>query len=152
VVYIHSTLDWATGLVATIMCGIRSALRIISDKDFDPADMLRLVKKHKVTFMCQPPAHMAQMVNCPEFEGDCLDSLLNFFYGGAACSIEIQKKIYRRLSPEYSFIFSYTFTELCSIVTTNYHFDQKPNSVGRIADGSKIKVLNEQVGSSPQLV
>ncbi|XP_034472179.1 4-coumarate--CoA ligase 1-like [Drosophila innubila] len=144
VFYAHSTLDWLTGLTITIASGIRSALRIISDKAFDPIDILRLVDKYKVTCMAQVPNHMAQMVNCPEFKADCLDSLLHFFYGGAACSIEIQQSIRRRLSPKCGFYFGYTLTELGGLGFLNFYFDQKPNSVGRPMDGSKLKIQNER--------
>jgi len=105
---------------------------------------LRLVKKYKVTFLMQVPPHMAQMVNCSEFEEGYLDSVLFFFYTGAGCSIEVQQKFQRGLSPKCAFLFGYGFTELCGGGTLNCHFNQKPNSVGRLLDSNQMKILNEQ--------
>ncbi|KAL7742296.1 hypothetical protein ACLKA6_005555 [Drosophila palustris] len=144
VLYVHSTLDWVSGLMTTLSSGLRSALRIISDKPFDPADMLRLIKKYKVTFLVQVPTHMAQMANCPEINGDCLDSLLCYLYIGSGCSVEVQKSIRSRLSPKCLFVFGYAFTELSGSGAFNFHFDQKPNSVGRLGDGIKMKIINDQ--------
>jgi len=87
---------------------------------------------------------MAQMISCTEIEGDYLDSLLYFFYSGAGCSIEVQQSFRRCLSAKCGFFFEYGFTELCSAGTLNYHFDQKTNSVGRLMDNTKMKIINEQ--------
>ncbi|XP_034489226.1 probable 4-coumarate--CoA ligase 3 [Drosophila innubila] len=144
VLYVQGSLEWLSGLVITILSGIRSALRIISDKNFSPADILRLVKKHKVTFIIQASAQMAQIANCPEFEGDCLDSLLYCLYGAANCSIKVQQSFRRRLSSKCILILGYGLTELGAMASFNYHFDQKPNSSGRLGCGNKLKILNEQ--------
>ncbi|KAH8272004.1 hypothetical protein KR044_013124, partial [Drosophila immigrans] len=144
VIYTHSTLDWNTGLVITITAGVRSALRIISDKDFNASDILRLIKHYKVTFLFQVPSHMAQMLNAPEFQNDYLSSVNFYLYGGDGCSLKIQQSIRRRLSSNCVFAFVYTFTEFCCGATLNMHFDQKPGSAGRLSDGVKIKILNEQ--------
>ncbi|XP_062142772.1 uncharacterized protein LOC133850651 [Drosophila sulfurigaster albostrigata] len=144
VLYVHSTLDWMTGLFAAITSGVRSCLRIISDEPFNPSDILRLIKKYKVTFLVQVPPHMAQMINSPEFDNNYLSSLKFYFYGGTGCSLEVQERIRRCLPPNCVFAFGYAFTELCAGGTGNFHFDQKTGSVGRLLDGFKMKILNEQ--------
>ncbi|KAH8272005.1 hypothetical protein KR044_013123 [Drosophila immigrans] len=144
VLYGPSTLDWVTGLVVTIASGLRSALRIISDTPFDPSDLLRLIQKYKVTFLLVAPPHIAQMVNCPEFTEDNLSSILCCIYSGAGCSLEVQHSFRRKLSPKSLFIFGYSFTEFCGIASINIHFDQKPGSVGRLAGGFKLKIVNDQ--------
>ncbi|KAH8376667.1 hypothetical protein KR093_000704 [Drosophila rubida] len=144
VLYVPSTLDWVTGLIVTVASGIRSATRIICDKPFDPSDLLRLIKKYKVTFLMQAPPHMAQMLNCPEFNEDHLSSLLYCIYTGAGCSLEVQQSFRSKLAPKSLFAFGYSFTELCGIGSINLHFDQKPGSVGRLAGGYKLKIVNDQ--------
>jgi len=39
---------------------------------------------------------------------------------------------------------AYGFTETGTMVSMNCNFDEKPNSVGRLAEGFKLKILNDQ--------
>ncbi|KAH8250226.1 hypothetical protein KR026_008561, partial [Drosophila bipectinata] len=141
--FTQSTLDWITGLLTTITSGVFSTKRIISDNAFDAALFMRLVEEYKITWTIQAPAHMAMMVNCPSFETSDLSSLRYYLFGGSRASVETQHLIRNRLSSN-CLHFAYGFTELGAMASINFHFDEKPNSVGRLVSGIKLKIVSEQ--------
>ncbi|XP_017060824.1 4-coumarate--CoA ligase 1-like [Drosophila ficusphila] len=141
--YTHSTLDWISGLLTTVTSGVCSTKRIIADNVFDPAFLMRLIEEHQITWILQPPSQMAMMTNSPAF-GTCdLSSIRFYFYGGSRASVETQHKMRSRLSKD-CLHFAYGFTEIGSMASINYHFDEKPNSVGRLVSGMKLKVISEK--------
>ncbi|XP_022209477.2 4-coumarate--CoA ligase 2-like [Drosophila obscura] len=144
--YASSTLDWASGLVATITTGVFSTKRIISERPFDPADTLRMIEEHKVTWVLQAPAQMAALLNCPVIEMANLQSLQYFMYVGGRCTLETQQALRSRLGRD-CLNFGYAFSELGCFCSLNWKFGEKPNSVGRLTSGLKLKILNE-VGDS----
>ncbi|KAH8369329.1 hypothetical protein KR009_008387, partial [Drosophila setifemur] len=141
--FTQSSLDWITGLKTTITSGVFSTKRIITDTVFDPATFMHLVKEYKVTWIIQAPAHMAMMVNSPAFKTSDLSSLRSYQFGGSRASVETQHLIRSRLSRD-CLNFGYGFTELGAICSVNFHFDEKPNSVGRLVSGIKLKIISEQ--------
>ncbi|XP_017085136.2 LOW QUALITY PROTEIN: 4-coumarate--CoA ligase 2 [Drosophila eugracilis] len=141
--YCHSTVDWITGLLTTILSGVFSTKRIIADNVFEPEFFMRLVEEHQITWILQAPSHMAMMINSPAFSTSDLSSLRYYRFGGSKASVEIQHLIRKRLSSD-CLQFAYGFTELGSMVSVNFHFDEKPNSVGRVVSGLKLKVICEK--------
>ncbi|XP_051863786.1 luciferin 4-monooxygenase-like [Drosophila albomicans] len=142
VMYTHSTLDWLSGLAITVNSGVYSSSRIIDDNLFDPARILRLIEKYKITWLSQTPAQMAMISHCKEFDRANLQSICSLIYGGGQCSREAQVLIRNRLGGDYLHS-TYGCTESGS-VSLNRNFDEKPNSVGRLIDGFKLKILNER--------
>ncbi|KAH8420865.1 hypothetical protein KR222_006964, partial [Zaprionus bogoriensis] len=141
--YSHSSLDWITGLSTTVISGVFSTLRVIADNAFEPARLLRIIEKYRVTWVMQAPSHMAMIVSCPEFAKANFESIQYHLYGGTRCSLEVQHQIRSRLSRDCLQL-AYGFSEAGSMVSTNWNFDEKPNSVGRLVQGYKAKIINEQ--------
>ncbi|KAH8273179.1 hypothetical protein KR018_011458, partial [Drosophila ironensis] len=141
--FTQSTLDWITGLLTTITSGVFSTKRIVSDVPFDPAFFMRLVEQYQITWIMQAPSHMAMMVNCPTFETADLSSIKYYLFGGSRASVETQHLIRKRLGKD-CLHFAYGFTELGAMASINLHFDDKPNSVGRLVSGLKLKIVSEQ--------
>ncbi|XP_017145461.1 4-coumarate--CoA ligase [Drosophila miranda] len=141
--YTHSSLDWITGLLTTVTSGVYSTTRILADNVFDPVYMMRLIEEYKVTWILQAPSHMAMMVNSREFESADFSSIRKYLFGGGRASVETQHLIRSRLSSD-CLHFAYGFTELGAMATMNYHFDEKPNSVGRLVSGLKAKIISEE--------
>ncbi|KAH8256309.1 hypothetical protein KR032_000397, partial [Drosophila birchii] len=140
--YSHNTLDWITGLITTITSAVFSTTRIIADNAFDPAFALRVIEEYKVTWTIQSPSTMALMANSSEFESSDLSTLRSFQFGGSRVAVEVQQSIRSRLSSD-CLQFIYGFTELGAMATVNRHFDEKPNSVGRLVSGLKLKIVSE---------
>ncbi|KAH8358881.1 hypothetical protein KR093_003006, partial [Drosophila rubida] len=141
--YTHSSLDWVTGLLTTVTSGIYSTKRIIADNLFDPARLLSVIEKYKITWLLQAPSHLAMVANCKEFDQSNLNSIRCYMYGGGRCSIESQNLIRSRLQSDCLHL-AYGFTEIGTMLSLNRNFDEKPNSVGRIECGFKVKIINEQ--------
>ncbi|XP_017144960.2 luciferin 4-monooxygenase-like [Drosophila miranda] len=140
--YTHSTVDWFSGLSSIINAGVFSTTNVIADNDFDPAFMCRMVQEYKIGLVFQCPSHMAMLANCPEFEDADLSSIKHCIFGGSRCSLDVQNRVRSRLKGDL--IFSYSITELNSTGTLNLHFDEKPNSVGCLVAGNKIKIIDEE--------
>ncbi|EDW83371.1 uncharacterized protein Dwil_GK22354 [Drosophila willistoni] len=138
-----STLDWLSGLLTTVISGVYSTTRIITDCGFDAEYFFYLVEKYKITWAMQGTASMALMANSEEFERADFSSLRYFFYGGSRCSLEVQHKLRRVFSLDCMH-FAYGLTELGTLASVNYHFDKKPNSSGRLTNGFKLKIINKQ--------
>ncbi|KAL7725718.1 hypothetical protein ACLKA6_018549 [Drosophila palustris] len=149
VAYCHSTLDWVSGLTATITTAVHSTTRVIVDGGFDPVLILSLIEKHKITWFLGSPPMMNMMANAPNFESTNLDSLKRFIYGGACASLEIQDRFRKRLDRGVM-EFGYGFSELSSSnCTINRHYDEKPNAVGRVCAGTKLKIVNPENEALP---
>ncbi|ALC39607.1 CG18586 [Drosophila busckii] len=140
--FTQSTLDWASGLITTILSGVYSTTRIIVDTPFDPAYFLRIVEKYKITWVVQTPSHLAMITNCSEFPAANLQSIQCYLYGGGGCSIQVQHCMRNQLGRNCLHL-GYGCTEAGS-VAVNWNFDEKPNSCGRLTHGIKVKILDEQ--------
>ncbi|XP_016978321.1 luciferin 4-monooxygenase-like [Drosophila rhopaloa] len=138
-----SSLEWALGLLAVISAGVFSTKRIVTEKPFDPSEILRIIEEYQVSWLVQTPAQMAAIANCPAFEKANLQSLRSYFYTGGRCTREVQKKLGRKVGGGILH-FGYGFSELGSFATLNWNFDAKPNSVGRPCPGYKIKIIDDQ--------
>ncbi|ALC46937.1 maker215 [Drosophila busckii] len=141
--FTQSTLDWVTGLLTTVTSGVYSTTRIIVDTPIDPAYFLRMVEEYKVTWVLQSSSHMAMITNCSEFETANLQSLRAYLYGGGKCSVPVQHRMRSHLALD-CLHFAYGFTESGTVVSMNWNFDEKPNSCGRLVEGFKVKILDEQ--------
>jgi len=128
--------------MTTISTGVFSTTRVIADNPFDPVRFLRVVEEFKVTWLLQAPSHMAMMVNCKEFEKANLHSIRYYMYGGGRCALDVQNRIRNSLKSD-CLNMVYALTEV-GPVSVNYNFDEKPNSVGRLVKGNKLKILNDQ--------
>ncbi|XP_070075630.1 luciferin 4-monooxygenase-like [Drosophila takahashii] len=141
--YTSNNLDWISGILTTITSGVFSTTRIVADNAFDPVLALKIIKEYKVTWVIQAPFALAMMGNCPEFETADLTSLRCYFYGGSRIPVDVENRIRSRLSRD-CLHFIYGFMEMGSVVTANFNFDQKPNSVGRLLNGIKLKIINDK--------
>ncbi|KAH8417972.1 hypothetical protein KR222_009686, partial [Zaprionus bogoriensis] len=144
VMYTHSMLAWLSGLRAIVASGVLSATRIIdARKVFDPKLTLRLIEQYKVTWVYFPPAYLTKIVNCTEFEHANLDSLRYIMYSSERCSLDVQSRVRHRLQRDILH-HGYGLSEAGSWASVNWNFDEKPNSVGRLTAGYKLKILNEK--------
>ncbi|SPP82855.1 luciferin 4-monooxygenase-like isoform X1 [Drosophila guanche] len=147
----YSTLDWNSGLMSIIHAGAFNKTSIIAHNDFDPGFMCRMIKEYKIGVVIECSSHLAILANYPGFEDADLSSIEVLVFGGSHCSLEVQKRVRSRIKG--ALIFTYTISELSSPGTMNLHFDEKPNSSGRPAPGTKVKIINEQgVALGPNVV
>ncbi|XP_037707348.1 luciferin 4-monooxygenase-like [Drosophila subpulchrella] len=141
--YVSSSLDWASCLWTVVSSGVFSTKRIVSEEPFDPSETLRIIEEYKVTYVLQSPAQVAAIVSCRDFEKANLHSLRYYYFGGGRCTAEVQKRLRQKLGKDI-IQFCYGASELGSLYCVNWHYDAKPNSVGRPSPGYKVKILNDQ--------
>uniref|UniRef100_A0A6P4EZV2 Luciferin 4-monooxygenase-like n=1 Tax=Drosophila rhopaloa TaxID=1041015 RepID=A0A6P4EZV2_DRORH len=141
--YASSGMDWALGLYTIVTSGVFSTRRIISEKSFDPSETLRIIDQYQVTWVMQPPGQVAAIVNCPDFEKANLQSLRYYIYTGGRCTMEVQGKLRQRIDSGVM-NFGFGLSETASFSSLNWHYDAKPNSVGRPSPGYKLKIINDQ--------
>ncbi|XP_016959717.1 luciferin 4-monooxygenase-like [Drosophila biarmipes] len=141
--YVSSSLDWASSLWTVVSSGVFSTKRIVSDKPFDPLETLRIIEEYGVTYVLQAPAQVAAIVSCRDFEKANLQSLRYYYFGGGRCTSEVQRRLRRKLGKDILH-FCYGASELGSLFCVNWHYDAKPNSVGRPSPGYQVKILNDQ--------
>nr|XP_036673111.1 luciferin 4-monooxygenase-like [Drosophila suzukii] len=70
-------------------------------------------------------------------------TLRYYYFGGGRCTAEVQKRLRQKLGKDI-IQFCYGASELGSLYCVNWHYDAKPNSVGRPSPGYKVKILNDQ--------
>jgi len=126
-----------------VSSGVFSTKRIVSDEPFDPSETLRIIEEYEVTYVLQSPAQVAAIVSCRDFEKTNLQSLRYYYFGGGRCTAEVQKRLRQKLGKDI-IQFCYGASELGSLYCVNWHYDVKPNSVGRPSPGYKVKILNDK--------
>ncbi|ALC43302.1 CG5568 [Drosophila busckii] len=141
--FTHSTLDWLSGLTVAITSGVYSTTRIIIDTPYDPAYFLRLIEEYKLTWVVQTSSQLAMTTNCAEFAASNWQSMRCYFYGGGTCSVQALQTLRSHLGRDCLHLI-YGFTEAGAVVAVNWHYDEKPNSCGRLANGIQVKILDEQ--------
>lgn len=129
--------------MTVISAGVFSTKRIVSDEPFNPRDALRIIDHYQVTWVFQSPGQVAAIVNCPEFEKANMRSLRHYFYGGGRCTLEVQNRLRSKLDRD-CMNFVYGLSETGSLISLNWLYVDKPNSVGRPSSGFEVKIINEQ--------
>ncbi|XP_017000253.2 luciferin 4-monooxygenase-like [Drosophila takahashii] len=141
--YVSSSIDWVSSVFSVVSSGVFSTKRIVSDQPFDPSEALRIIEQYQVTWVQQAPAQVAAILNCKDFEKANMESLRYYHYSGSRCTLEVQKRLRKKLGNDF-LRFCYGASELASLFSVNWHYDAKPNSVGRPSPGFKLKILNDQ--------
>ncbi|XP_001361980.2 luciferin 4-monooxygenase [Drosophila pseudoobscura] len=140
VVYTSAAIDWMTGftiMVISLTCGFT---RIVSSKPFSAEHAVAFVHKYKVTGLAMAPWQAYELYSSPLAKTETLQSLRFSLVIGGWVSLAVLRKC-QALLPKCYVMFSYGTTET-GIVTIN--IDQSlENSVGRVAPGMRVKILDE---------
>jgi long-chain acyl-CoA synthetase len=110
---------------------------------WDPAEMLRLVERHRVTHSHMVPTQFTRLLALSDAEraGCDLSSMRVMIHGAAPCPEEVKRRMLDWWGPvvtEY-----YAATEGGGTTITAEEWLRKPGSVGRAWPGSVVKVLDE---------
>ncbi|WP_214400873.1 acyl-CoA synthetase [Pseudonocardia lacus] len=111
---------------------------------WDPAEMLRLVERHRVTHSHMVPTQFVRLLALPERERTRYDlsSLRTMIHGAAPCPQEVKRRMLDWWGPvitEY-----YAATEGGGTTATAEDWLRKPGTVGLPWPGSVVKVLDER--------
>jgi long-chain acyl-CoA synthetase len=115
---------------------------VVMDR-WEPAEMLRLVERHRVTHSHVVPTQFARLLALPEAERTRYDlsSMRALIHGAAPCPPSVKRRMLEWWGPvvtEY-----YAATEGGGTTIMAEEWLRKPGSVGRPWPGSVVKVLDE---------
>jgi long-chain acyl-CoA synthetase len=116
---------------------------------WDPAEMLRLVERHRVTHSHMVPTQFTRLLALPESERTRYDlsSMRAMIHGAAPCPEEVKRRMLEWWGPvviEY-----YAATEGGGTTIFADEWLRKPGSVGRPWPGSVVKILDEHGDEVP---
>jgi long-chain acyl-CoA synthetase len=116
---------------------------------WDPAEMLRLVERHRVTHSHMVPTQFTRLLALPEEERTRYDlsSMRAMIHGAAPCPDEVKRRMLDWWGPvviEY-----YAATEGGGTTIFADEWLRKPGSVGRPWPGSVVKILDEHGDEVP---
>jgi long-chain acyl-CoA synthetase len=116
---------------------------------WDPAEMLRLVERHRVTHSHMVPTQFTRLLALPDEERarHDLSSMRAMIHGAAPCPEEVKRRMLEWWGPvviEY-----YAATEGGGTTIMAEEWLRKPGSVGRPWPGSVVKILDEHGDDVP---
>jgi long-chain acyl-CoA synthetase len=116
---------------------------------WDPAEMLRLIDRHRVTHSHMVPTQFRRLLALPAEVRDAHDvsSLRNMIHGAAPCPQEVKRRMLDWWGPvvtEY-----YAASEGGGALITAKEWLERPGSVGRAWPGSELKILDESGAEVP---
>ncbi|TCO46692.1 acyl-CoA synthetase [Actinocrispum wychmicini] len=122
---------------------------VVLMEKWDPAEMLRLVERHRVTHSHMVPTQFHRLLALPEEvrTGYDLSSLRTMIHGAAPCPLETKRRMLDWWGPvvvEY-----YAATEGGGTSITAEEWLRKQGSVGRAWPGSVVRVLDDNGDDMP---
>jgi len=135
-----NTIDWAYGMYNVLFSCCHGCTRIITDKAYTPAYLLELIEKYKVTVLTLGPQHLTSLIKSPGISKQSLESIRSLSVGGGNCYVKNLLKMQEYLTSGV-ISYGYALTE-CGGVSANMGIS-KPNSVGKLVPGVKVKILDD---------
>ena len=129
-------------------CGVHLPLSlgitVVIIPNLDPAELGKLVLKHKPAHMFGVPAHYQVLAADPRLKKKDLSFVLNFACGGDAISLGAEKTVNDFLADHhapYALAKGYGMTEVCSAATAAAGTRNKPGTVGLPLPGTVVSIF-----------
>ncbi|XP_017140130.1 4-coumarate--CoA ligase 1 [Drosophila miranda] len=139
-IFISASLDWITGLWASIFSTVNGCTRIISSKPFSPDYFVYLVEKYKITYALIPPEHFCSLADCPEATPEALASLTKFNFGGGRMTQATLQRI-QSLAKNAIFNSAYGMTEVGFMVFNHGH--AKLTAAGNPLPNMQLRIVDD---------
>ncbi|TDG51514.1 hypothetical protein AWZ03_001974 [Drosophila navojoa] len=140
VIFVASSLDWLTGLLAFVFSTVFGSTRIITNRPFEPSYFVELVQKYKINYAVVPPRHLSALVTCPQATTEALQPLRMLNYGGGLVSLTTLQRA-QEICKSAMFNSGYGMTEVGAI-TVNIGISNTA-SAGRLLPGIRIRIVDE---------
>lgn len=137
-----STLNWITGLLVLLIGTLNGATRIITTESFSPHMLLRVVENHKVTVMYCSPFYLVDVLKSQLLPKYNLSSVRHILISGWTMPLSIIEE-FERFIPNGRINNGYGLTEAAAWVTIDHPKCNNSNSVGRILNGFKVKIIDD---------
>lgn len=138
-----STLHWITAFREMFNATFCGAKRIITTEAFSPEMALRLIEKHKVTYVICPPYQAHLLVNSEQIHWSDLSTITKFCTGGNYVPIDLPKQLNKYLRGGKNVHVLYGLTEVAGPLTADYPESGKNGTVGRLCAGTWMKIVDE---------
>ncbi|MDD5223200.1 MAG: AMP-binding protein [bacterium] len=128
------------------LCNQKGAAIILQNQSFDPAEVLDLVEKEKVTWIFMVPTMWKKLVDAPGIEKRNLSSVKIALTGAAVFSDVYKKKLLSAFR-ETLLVDAFGQTEMAPVTTAKVDGDAdavKDRSVGKLLNGVEAKIVNDQ--------
>jgi acyl-CoA synthetase (AMP-forming)/AMP-acid ligase II len=124
---------------------------IVIMRKFDPEEALRLIEKEKVSTSFTPPIILKRLMDVKDKKKYDVSSMKSVVSAAAPCQAELKKKVVDYFGPVFYELYGSTEAGFNTILNPDdYQEDpEKIASVGRVAPGNKIKVLDENGKVAP---
>jgi len=123
---------------------------VIMDK-FDSEETLRLIEKEKVSTTFMAPILLRRILECPTKEKYNVSSMKSIVCGAAPCPVELKKRVVDYFGPVLYELYGSTDGAVNSILRPKHYLKdpKKFASVGQIAPGNKILIVDENNNTAP---
>jgi acyl-CoA synthetase (AMP-forming)/AMP-acid ligase II len=124
---------------------------IVIMRKFDPEEALRLIEKEKVSTSFTPPIILKRLMDVKDKKKYDVSSMKSVVSAAAPCQAELKKKVVDYFGPVFYELYGSTEAGFNTILNPDdYQEDpEKIASVGRVAPGNKIKILDENGKVAP---
>lgn len=135
--------------------GITVVMRgtLILMKKFDPKEALNLIEKEKVSTAYLPPVLLKRILNIPSDERSKYDisSLKSLTCGAAPCPVELKKSVVNYFGPIFHEWYASSDAAFNTILMPEHYLEDESKfaSVGKILEGNKLKILDENGNECP---
>jgi len=134
------------GGVVTLLVPLAAGATVVTVPRFEPALVLDLIERHRITFTAAPPPVAGFLAHHPSVAGRDLTSLQLFAVGGAALPVHLHKAVAARL-PGCVVAQGWGLTETTSSVCVpDRAAPAPPGTVGRLLPNTKLTVVDPDTG------
>lgn len=142
VILYSNSLRWITGLILLLSGTINGARRIETTEAFSPKMQIRLIEKYKVTIVFNQAYYLIELLKSGLMSGADLSSVKHMMSSG--CKVPLcTRDEFNSYLPNGCVNNIYGCTELATIISAEFPEYTGKDTVGRILDGFKIKIIDE---------
>lgn len=138
--FVSASLDWITGLWATLFSTVNGCCRIITNKPFTPDYFTELVTKYKITYVLIPPEHCCALLEYPGATQETMSSIIKFTFGGGRMTAPTVERL-KKLLVNAVLNSSYGMTEVGFMAFNYGHL--KLTAAGNPLPGAQIKIVDD---------
>jgi fatty-acyl-CoA synthase len=131
-------------VLGNLACTSHGACVVVASESFDARAVLEAIQAERCTALYGVPTMFISVLDCPTFPQTDVSSLRTGIMAGAACPIELMRRVVRDLHmPEVAI--GYGMTEMSPIATMTAHDDpleRRVGSVGRVFPHVEAKIVD----------
>lgn len=139
--FTFAPLQWISSLVILISGTISGSTRIITTAEFSPELQLYLIEKFKITHLSSVARYTAMMIKNDRFHKTDFSSIKSLISGSSIVSLHLKNAVQQALSNGYVYV-GWGMSETAGRMICDFPATKK-DTIGRIADGCCIKIIDD---------